>query len=153
MEEKLDNVENSDLDWRKVVGEFHDRFSSDLERARKEMRDLKKNPELSERKCDKCDRPMAILYNKRGKFLGCSGYPDCKNTMPMDGPRPAAEVEETDYTCPKCEKPMVIRTGKRGRFLACTGFPKCKSTASVDEDGKKIEPKPRASTATSAAAR
>ncbi|MFT6364362.1 MAG: DNA topoisomerase-1 [Planctomycetota bacterium] len=62
--------------------------------------------------------------------------------MPVDGPRPAAEVIETDYVCEKCEKPMIIRTGKRGKFLACTGFPKCKNTASVDDDNKKVVPKP-----------
>ena len=141
MEAELDQVENGELAWRKVVQEFHDVFAVDLEKAETGMKNLKLEPELTDRECEKCGSKMAVLYNKRGKFLGCSNYPECKNTMPVDGPRPPSEVIETDYTCPKCEKPMVIRTGSRGRFLACTGFPKCKSTASVDEDGKKIEPK------------
>jgi DNA topoisomerase-1 len=142
MEAKLDKIESGELKWREVVGNFHELFVEDLERAEKNMKDLKKDPELSERKCEKCGAPMAILYNKRGKFLGCSAYPECKNTMPMDGPRETAEAEPTDYVCEKCGKPMVIRDGKRGRFLACTGFPKCKSTASVDEEGKIVVPKP-----------
>ncbi|MDF1800224.1 MAG: type I DNA topoisomerase [Planctomycetota bacterium] len=142
MEEKLDKVEEGDLPWQGVVREFYELMSGDLEIARKDMPNIKKNPKLSERKCDKCDAPMAELYNKRGKFLGCSNYPECKNTMPVDGPRPKAEVIETDYVCEKCESPMVIRDGKRGKFLACTGFPKCKSTASVDENNKKVVPKP-----------
>jgi len=141
MENSLDKVESGDERWTVVVKGFYDVFAGFLEKAEKDMRNLKKDPELSERKCEKCDSQMAILYNKRGKFLGCSNYPECKNTMPMDGPRPASEVVETDYTCPKCEKPMVIRDGSRGRFLACTGFPKCKSTASVDDDGKIVVPK------------
>ncbi len=141
MEEKLDRVEGGELKWKSVVSEFYKVFAADLEKAEGSMKNLKLNPELTDRKCEKCDSPMAVLYNKRGKFLGCSNYPECKNTMPVDGPREKAEVIETDYNCPKCEKPMVIRTGKRGRFLACTGFPKCKSTASVDDDGKIIEPK------------
>ena len=53
----------------------------DLEKAETAMRSLKSDPELSDIKCDKCGSPMAVLYNKRGKFLGCSKYPDCKNTM------------------------------------------------------------------------
>ncbi len=142
MESDLDRVEEGKLRWSKVVKDFHDVFSKDMEKAETAMPSLKLNPELTDRKCDKCGSPMAVLYNKRGKFLGCSNYPTCKNTMPMDGPRPASEVVETDYTCPKCESPMVIRNGKRGRFLACTAFPKCKSTASVDDEGKILEAKP-----------
>ena len=141
MEANLDQVESGGLKWRNVVSDFHRVFATDLEKAEGAMKNLKLNPELTDRKCDKCGSPMAVLYNKRGKFLGCSNYPECKNTMGVDGPREKPEVIETDYKCPKCEKPMVIRTGRRGRFLACTGFPKCKSTASVDDEGKIIEPK------------
>ncbi len=141
METDLDKIESGDLKWVDVVGEFHEPFMNDLAKAEENMKSLKQNPELSEIKCDKCGSPMAILYNKRGKFLGCSKYPDCKNTMPVDGKREKSEVIETDYKCPKCESPMVIRSGKRGRFLACTAFPKCRSTASVDDEGKIIEPK------------
>lgn len=142
MESNLDRVEEGQLAWKKVVGDFHQVFTKDLEKAETAMPSLKANPELTDRKCEKCGSPMAVLYNKRGKFLGCSAYPDCKNTMPVDGPRPQSEVIETDYKCEKCESPMVIRTGSRGKFLACTAFPKCKSTASVDENNKKIVPKP-----------
>ncbi len=141
MESDLDAVENGESRWNDVVGRFHKLFASDLEKAQTAMISLKKNPELSDIKCDKCDSPMAVLYNKRGKFLGCSKYPDCRNTMPVDGPREKAPVIETDHKCPKCESAMVIREGRRGRFLACTGFPKCKSTASVDEQGNIVEPK------------
>jgi len=142
MEVKLDQVEEGKLGWTGVVDDFYKVMRADLEVARKEMPNIKKNPKLSERKCDKCGAAMAELYNKRGKFLGCSNYPECKNTMPVDGPRPKAEVIETDYVCEKCDSPMVIRDGKRGKFLACTGFPKCKNTASVDENNKKVVPKP-----------
>ncbi len=142
MEANLDRVEEGELEWRMVVEEFYKLFSKDLELAKKEMVNIKKNPTLSEEKCDKCGAPMAELYNKRGKFLGCSNYPECKNTMSTDGPRAKSEVIETEYVCEKCESPMVIRDGKRGKFLACTGFPKCKNTASVDEENKKVVPKP-----------
>ena len=141
MENDLDSVENGERKWDDVVSSFHELFVKDLEKAETNMDSLKANPELTDIMCEKCGSPMAVLYNKRGKFLGCSKYPDCKNTMPADGKREKTPVIETDYKCPKCESPMVIREGKRGRFLACTAFPKCKSTASVDEEGKIIEPK------------
>ena len=141
MENDLDSVESGKVRWTDVVERFHKLFVKDLEKAETDMVSIKTNPELTEIPCDKCGSPMAVLFNKRGKFLGCSKYPDCKNTMSPDGKREKSEAIETDYKCPKCESPMVIRDGKRGRFLACTAFPKCKSTASVDEDGKIVEPK------------
>jgi DNA topoisomerase I len=141
MEADLDRIESGDLPWGEVVQEFNVPFTRDLERAEQDMKSLKANPELTDIACDKCGSPMAVLYNKRGKFLGCSNYPECKNTMSADGTRTKSEAVETDYECPKCGSPMVIRDGKRGRFLACTAFPKCRSTASVDEQGKIIEPK------------
>ena len=141
MEGELDAVENGEVKWDAIVGRFHGLFMKDLEKAESGMRSLKQDPVLSEIKCDKCGAPMAVLFNKRGKFLGCSKYPECKNTMPFEGRTEKAPAIPTDYLCPKCQSPMVIREGKRGRFLACTGYPKCKSTASVDEQGKIVEPK------------
>jgi DNA topoisomerase-1 len=141
MEADLDRIESGERQWRKVVKTFHDVFAADLEKAEKDMKNLKLEPKLSERLCDKCGAPMAEKFNKRGKFLGCSRYPECKNTMPTDGPRAKSESIPTDKTCEKCGKPMVIRTGSRGRFIACTGFPDCKNTASVDDQGNVIKPK------------
>jgi DNA topoisomerase-1 len=141
MEADLDRIENGEREWRRVVKSFHDVFAADLARAEKDMKNIKLEPKLSDRTCDKCGAPMAEKYNKRGKFLGCSRYPDCKNTMPMEGPREKSEAIPTDKVCEKCGKPMVIRTGRRGRFIACTGFPDCKNTASVDDQGNVIKPK------------
>jgi DNA topoisomerase-1 len=141
MEGDLDRVESGASRWDQVVGEFHRLFMQDLAKAEVEMKSLKANPEMSDVACDKCGAPMAVLYNKRGKFLGCSGYPGCKNTMPVEGRREKKEAIPTDHKCPKCGSAMVIRDGRRGKFLACTGYPKCKSTASIDEQGKIVEPK------------
>lgn len=141
MEADLDRIESGQKQWRRVVKSFHNVFSVDLAKAETEMKNIKLEPKLSERTCEKCGSPMAEKFNKRGKFLGCSKYPECKSTMPMDGPRPKSESIPTDKLCEKCEKPMVIRTGRRGRFIACTGFPDCKNTASVDDEGNVIKPK------------
>jgi DNA topoisomerase-1 len=141
MENDLDSVESGAARWNEVVARFHGLFMQDLERAQGSMQSLKENPVMSAVTCDKCGAPMAELFNKRGKFLGCSRYPECKNTMSLEGRREKKEAIPTEHKCPKCGSPMVIREGKRGRFLACTGFPKCKSTASVDEQGNIVQPK------------
>ncbi|MBI5364358.1 MAG: type I DNA topoisomerase, partial [Planctomycetes bacterium] len=80
MEADLDRIESGEKKWAGVVKVFHDVFISDLDKAEKAMTNIKTNPTLSDKKCDKCGAPMAVLYNKRGKFLGCSKYPECRNT-------------------------------------------------------------------------
>jgi len=142
MESELDQIESGERNWREIVGEFNEVFMRDLGKAETAMESIKQKPILSDKTCDKCGAPMAVLFNKRGKFLGCSRYPECKNAMGLDGPREKSEATPTDKSCEKCGKPMVIRSGSRGRFIACTGYPKCKNTASVDEQGNVIEQQP-----------
>jgi len=141
MERDLDRIENGERAWEKVVKAFHEPFAKDLAKAEKEMRNLKADPKLTDRKCDKCGAPMAELYNKRGKFLGCSKYPECKNAMPVDGPREKVEALRTEHVCPDCGKALLLRTGRRGPFLGCEGFPACKYTVSADESGNPVVPK------------
>ena len=90
MEADLDRVESGELKWGKVVKAFHDVFAADLVKAETAMKNIKLEPQLSDRLCDKCGAPMAMLYNKRGKFLGCSRYPGVQEHDA--GRRPAREV-------------------------------------------------------------
>ena len=78
---------------------------------------------------------MVIKEGRRGKFLACSGFPKCRNTMQLaeDGKTaiPKSLPKETDIKCEKCNKTMVIKDGRRGEFLACSGFPRCKNAKSI----------------------
>ena len=67
---------------------------------------------------------MVKKIGRYGAFLACSGYPDCKNTKPLDGDKEEPEV--TEEKCPECGKPLVVRHGRYGAFLACSGYPNCK---------------------------
>lgn len=144
MESKLDLIEEKKADWVKVVRDFYDLLAADLELATEEMANLKVQPAPGGETCPTCSKPMLLRFNKFGKFLGCSGYPDCKHIQrvgkdgEIEDKRP--EPEKTDEICEKCESPMVIRTGKRGRFMACSSWPKCKNTFSVDENDQPIRP-------------
>ncbi|MFH1730780.1 MAG: topoisomerase DNA-binding C4 zinc finger domain-containing protein [Planctomycetota bacterium] len=71
---------------------------------------------------------MTVKVSRWGKFLGCTGYPDCKNTLKIgpDG-KPLPPPEPTDEVCEKCGSQMLIRTTARGRFMACSAFPKCRN--------------------------
>ena len=97
--------------------------------------------EITEHKCDKCSKPMAIKESARGKFLGCSGFPKCRNIMSLgeDGnPLPKVEPEITKHKCDKCSKPMVIKDSRRGKFLGCSGFPKCRNAKPLPESSPKL---------------
>ena len=87
--------------------------------------------EVSDAVCEKCGKPMAVKRGRFGTFLGCTGYPECKNIVKT--PRgalagaPASPVELSDVSCDKCGKPMAVKKGRYGQFLGCTGYPECKT--------------------------
>ncbi len=146
MEEKLDEVEGGTVNWVELLKGFYQDFSTRLEGADESMKNLKREGLPTKIECDKCGEPMIIKWGKRGEFLSCSKYPDCKNAKPFeydeDGNIKVIEIAEPvireDVPCEKCGKPMAIRRSKRGvEFLACTSFPDCKNTKAFeyDEDG------------------
>ncbi len=88
-------------------------------------------PQVSGEVCEKCGKPMIIKRTRRGPFLACSGYPDCKNLRKTSGTASAAAPgpppEDAGVACDQCGKPMVIRQGRFGKFMACSGYPACKN--------------------------
>lgn len=136
MEEQLDEVEEGQANWVEVLKKFYNSFSQLLQKAPAQIRDAKKElEEISEEICDKCGRNMIIKWGRYGRFLACSGYPECqniKNIKSLAAQEEKAKAEEpTDAICEKCNSPMVIKTGRYGRFLACSSYPKCKNTKTL----------------------
>lgn len=129
MEDELDKIEEGDLKWVKALREFFEPFKTDLEKAKKGMRDVKAKgiPTDKDIFCEKCGKKMVIKWGKNGRFLACSGYPECKNTKPLEGHDSGISIH-TEEKCEKCGSPMVIKTGKYGKFLACSRYPECKTT-------------------------
>ena len=144
MESKLDLIGEKKADWLKVVREFYDLLTSDLVEAEEKMLNLKVQPAPNGETCPDCGKEMLLRFNRFGRFLGCSGYPECKHVRritregEVEEARP--EPEATDEVCEKCQSKMVIRDGRRGRFMACSAWPKCKNTFSLDQDGNPIRP-------------
>jgi DNA topoisomerase-1 len=129
MEDNLDRIEEGERRWVDTVQEFYGPFKKDLERAKKEMANEKAGTETGEA-CPECGEPLLERRGRFGKFLACSGYPDCKYTRNLAGGE-RAEDEPTDERCPTCGKPMVIKHGRFGKFIACSGYPECKTTKPV----------------------
>jgi DNA topoisomerase-1 len=99
-------------------------------------------PVVTDIPCPACGKMMVKKSGRKGEFLSCSGYPECKTTMALDAEgRPVITAKQTTHKCEKCGQDMVIREGRRGPFLACTGYPKCKNAKDVDAEGNPIQAK------------
>ncbi len=119
MEVRLDEIEEGKDDWKKVLADFYYPFSERLDEAREEMEKVELEEEVTDEKCEKCGNPMVVKYGRYGKFLACSGYPECKNTKPF--------VIKTGVSCPDCKDGELIqRKSRKGRiFYGCTNYPEC----------------------------
>lgn len=119
MEEDLDHVEEGQQDWVKVLSDFYESFEKRLQVAEEEMKEVEIEDEVSDEICEKCGRHFVYKMGRFGKFLACSGFPDCRNTRPI--------VKDTGVACPKCkEGKLVERRSKKGRvFYGCDRYPDC----------------------------
>ncbi|MEK7139505.1 MAG: type I DNA topoisomerase, partial [Patescibacteria group bacterium] len=128
MEGELDAIAAGEVAWRPVIKTFYDAFAANLETKLETVTKVNATAEVTDEVCDKCGQLMVIKIGRFGKFLSCSGWPECKNAKPLDANGDAAPVETVDETCPKCGQPMVMKVGRFGKFIACSNYPTCKTT-------------------------
>lgn len=130
MENELDDIEQAKLNWVSVVKDFFIPFDFDLKAADKDKERVKPEDIPTDIVCEKCGSPMVIKWGRHGRFLACSGYPQCKNTRPLNGDQKPQTADEvlTGENCEKCGSPMVMKTGRFGKFIACSKYPECKTT-------------------------
>ncbi len=118
MENELDLVEEHKEDWVNVLRRFYGPFARDLEQAEKKLPKLELKDEPTDEVCEKCGRPMVIKTGRFGRFISCTGYPECKTTKPI--------LKETGAFCPKDGGKIVERRSRRGRtFYGCANYPAC----------------------------
>ncbi|MBI4352372.1 MAG: type I DNA topoisomerase [Candidatus Omnitrophica bacterium] len=119
MESELDSIEEGKMEWVKAVRDFYEVFRHELDAAKTKMEVVKKKDEPTNEVCEKCGRPMVIKWGRRGRFMSCSGWPECKN----------AKSISTDIVCPQCGKGKLVerraRFGRRRPFYGCTAYPDC----------------------------
>jgi DNA topoisomerase-1 len=142
MEEELDEIEEGKMDWREAMSDFYERFQKDLDHAERHMTDVKRMEEPTGEACEKCGKPLVIKWGKFGKFIACTGYPECSNTreLPPD-PASAEGLSEQDAEeyCENCGRVMVLKKGRFGQFYACSGYPDCKTTKQIGGTQKKSD--------------
>ena len=126
MEEELDKVAQAELSYEQILNDFYTPFAQALETVQEQKKAIKSElMEESGELCEKCRKPMLIRWGRNGRFLACSGFPECKNTKPLNGEN---EVEQTEEKCPDCGNFLIIKRGRFGKFLACSNYPECKFT-------------------------
>jgi DNA topoisomerase-1 len=137
MEEELDSIEDAHADWVKVLNEFYTPFKESLDKATENMEKVILESEYT---CEKCNKPMVYKWTKSGRFLACSGYPECTNAMSVDdeGKPKSKQAQETEHKCPKCDKPLLLRESRYGTFLGCSGYPDCKTAIPCDDQGNPL---------------
>jgi DNA topoisomerase I len=142
METDLDRIEAGQIKRLDTLNGFYLPFTEELKKAKATMRNVKREETPTDLVCEKCGKPMVIKWGKNGRFLACTNYPECKNTMNFTqgdkGEIRPEEKQTTDIPCPLCGKPMLARQGRFGKFLGCTGYPECKHTINVGPDGTPV---------------
>jgi DNA topoisomerase-1 len=136
MEDQLDRVEEQREDWVRLLDAFYGPFHGNLERAAEEMVHAKAESQPSEYTCENCGRPMVYRFSKNGRYLACTGYPDCTTTHPVDEKGRKIEKVVVDVACPTCGKAMLLRRGRYGLFLSCSDYPNCKGVVKLDKAGR-----------------
>ena len=118
MEDNLDDIADGKKEWRSVMQEFHEPFLKNLEIKYEEVEKQKPIEEKTDEICEKCGKPMMVKFGRFGKFLACSGFPDCKNTK---------SLIVSLGKCPKCKEGEIVekRTHKKRIFFGCSRYPKC----------------------------
>ncbi|MBQ6808182.1 MAG: type I DNA topoisomerase [Firmicutes bacterium] len=118
MEDKLDSVEEGQKKWDQVIEEFYQPFAVTLDHAEQEIEKIVIEPEVSDEVCEKCGKPMVYRMGRYGRFLACSGFPECRNTK--------AIVVNTNVKCLACGGDIVQRKSRSGRiFYGCSKYPEC----------------------------
>lgn len=134
MEEEFDHISEGKHKWQEIIDAFYKPFAKDL--AEKEGQISKEEiiggGEVDE-KCPECGENLTLRMGRFGKFLACSGYPECKFSKPLDTDLPKEEKVVSDEKCPKCGGALTLKQSRFGKFWACENYPECKYTQNINQ--------------------
>ncbi len=129
LEDELDAISRGEAEWVPIMRRFWKPFHELVEDKEKSVQRKDVTQEELDEKCPKCDKPLSIRLGRRGRFIGCTGYPECDYTRNLgeSADQAAAEPEKVEgRTCPKCDSELIIRSGRYGKFIGCSAYPKCR---------------------------
>jgi DNA topoisomerase-1 len=128
LEDELDAVSRGEKEWKPLLSAFWYPFIEQVKEVQENVKRKDVTQEQIDEKCPQCQAQLSIRLGKRGRFIGCTAYPDCDYTRSLDDKKEdqdAAQVVE-GRSCPDCNNPLQIKKGKYGKFIGCSTYPKCK---------------------------
>lgn len=134
IEEDFDKIAQGKLKWKSSIKKFYDNFNKSLNKAEENIKsqNYRIPDEVSDEICEKCGKPMVIKRSRFGKFLACSGYPECKNTKKI--------TIKTPGICPECGSNIIQKKSTKGRiFYGCSNYPNCTFMSWDEPTDKKCE--------------
>ncbi len=128
LEDELDAVSRGEKDWVPLLRDFWTPFKTQVDSTEENVKRQDVTQEALDEACPKCGKPLSIRLGKRGRFIGCTTYPECDYTRNLNEEAGAATEPEVveGRTCPKCESPLIFRQGRYGKFIGCSNYPACK---------------------------
>ena len=138
LENQLDDIASGETSWTPVLEQFWKVFFAQV-KEKENIPRAEITTEALDEACPKCSKPLMIRFGKRGRFIGCSGYPDCDYTRNLnETPEEAALAAEEPTivegrTCPECDGQLVYKKGRYGKFIGCANYPKCKYIESLEK--------------------
>ena len=129
LEDELDQISVGEKEWVPLLADFWGEFKALVDKIETDVDRAEITQEAIDEECPECKKPLSIRLGRRGKFIGCTGYPECKYTRNVDGDdaEDKADMEKVEgRKCPKCESDLIIRPGRYGKFIGCSSYPDCK---------------------------
>lgn len=130
LEDDLDAISRGEQQWKPVLAEFWNTFDQQIKEIDETVQRKDVTEELLDEKCPKCEQQLCSKLGRNGKFIGCTGYPECSYTRNINPDGTETETGEPEIVegreCPKCQSSMIYRIGRYGKFIGCSAYPKCK---------------------------
>jgi DNA topoisomerase-1 len=134
LEDELDAIARGEKDWISVLENFWGPFKSLVDVTKKTVKRSDVTQEKMDEACPKCGLPLSIRLGKRGRFVGCTAYPDCDYTRNLSEDAAPEKPEMVEgRVCPQCQSSLVIKSGRYGRFIGCSNYPNCHFIEPLDK--------------------
>jgi DNA topoisomerase-1 len=134
LEDELDAVSRGEKEWVPLMHKFWQPFKQLVDDKETSVSRKDVTEEAMDEVCPECGKPLVTKLGKRGRFVACTGYPDCSYTRNIDGEEKRAEPEVVEgRTCPECDSPLLIRDGRYGKFIGCSAYPNCKHLEPLEQ--------------------
>jgi len=127
LEDELDAVSRGEEEWVPLLRRFWKPFKEQVDHTQENVKRSDVTQEKLAEKCPKCGRPLSIRLGRHGRFIGCTGYPECDYTRDLNQDKAETEApQEVGRDCPECGAPLVFKRGRYGKFIGCSAYPKCR---------------------------